>query len=235
MYLSVTRRITDPYPRDQVSALQALKRTDPFIILSTVVTLFLTVSTQPWWTLTGANGSRLVSLEVSPFFLNTSATGLSTTIGFSEYLGPGTRILLVVAFVMLGLFSLNPFRWWRNIAVYFSLSTFLELYFSFFLNYHAAETLLLGAYGAIPPYSGTSILPAVVVGLDLKTYTSPSVTAGFSLPFYIGFFGLGFLSASMILKRREARKAPVQRGVEAIFTSEPDMKLEEQSSSATRV
>lgn len=192
------------------------------MILSAVVTLFIAASSDPWWTVTGANGSRLLSLEVSPFFLHASATGLSATVGFTEFLGPLTRIMLVISFALLGMTSLSPLAWWRRIAIYFSISTFLELYLSFLLSYHAAETLLLGAYGVLPPYSGTSTLPTVITGLDLKTYVTPWVTAGFGLPFYIGFAGLGFLSASVILKRRGELKAAPPRGVEAIFTPESD-------------
>ena len=192
------------------------------MILSAVVALFLTASSDPWWSIVGANGSRLLSLDVSPFFLRASATGLSTTVGFSEFLGPLTRIMLIIACALLGMTSLSPLAWWRDIAIYFSISTFLELYFSFFLSYHAAETLLLGAYGVIPPYSGTSALPIVVTGLDLKIYVSPLVTAGFNLPFYVGFIGLAFLSASIILKHRGESQAARPRGVEAIFTPESD-------------
>ena len=200
--------------------MEVLRRTNPLLVISAAITLFLTASGDPWWSVAGTTSSKLLTVQVSPFYLHTSATGLVSTVGFSEFLGPLTRILLILSFVVLGMLSLMPSAWWRELAVYFSLSALIELYFSFFLGYHAAETLLLGAYGIVPPYSGTSNLPTVIVGLDFKTYVSPLVTAGFSVPFYIGFFGLGLLTASILRLRviREARP----RGVEAIFTPEPD-------------
>lgn len=200
--------------------MEVLRRTNPLLVLNAAITLFLTASGDPWWSVAGTTNSQLLSVQVSPFYLHTSATGLVSTVGFSEFLGPLTQILLILSFVALGMSSLMPSAWWRELAVYFSLSVLVELYFSLFLNYHAAETLLLGAYGIVPPYSGTSNLPTVIVGLDFKTYVSPLVTAGFSLPFYVGFLGLGLLTSSILRLRviREGRP----RGVEAIFTPDSD-------------
>ena len=200
--------------------MEVLRRTNPLLVLCAAITLFLTASGDPWWSIAGTTSSQLLSVQVSPFYLHTSATGLVSTVGFSEFLGPLTRILLILSFLVLGMSSLMPSVWWRELAGYFSLSVLIEVYFSLFLNYHAAVTLLLGAYGIVPPYSGTSNLSTVIVGLDLKTYFSPLVTAGFSLPFYVGFLGLGLLTASILRLRviREARP----RGVEAIFTPESD-------------
>lgn len=178
--------------------MEVLRRTNPLLVLSAAITLFLTASGDPWWRITGTTSNQLLSVQVSPFYLHTSATGLVSTVGFSELLGPLTRILLILSFLAPGMSSLMPSAWWRELAVYFSLSALIELYLSFFLDYHAAETLLLGAYGVLPPYSGTSNLPTVIVGLDVKTNVSPLVTAGFSLPFYVGFLGLGLLTASIL-------------------------------------
>ena len=200
--------------------MEVLKRTNRLLVLCAAIILFLTASADPWWSVAGTTSSQLLSVQVSPFYLHTSATGLVSTVGFSEFLGPLTRILLILSFLVLGMSSLMPSAWWREMAVYFSLSALIELYFSLFLNYHAAETLLLGAYGIVPPYSGTSNLPTVIVGLDLKTYVSPLVTAGFGLPFYVGFLGLGLLTASILRLRVISEARP--RGVEAIFTPESD-------------
>jgi hypothetical protein len=130
-------------------------------------------------------------------------------------------VVLILTFVALVLAILFPSKWLRHLTVYFSLSAFMELYISFLLNYHAAETLLLGTYGVVPPYSGTSNLPAVIVGLDLNTYVQPLVTAGFSLPFYLGFLCLGLIIASAApgVRRRKPKKVS-RRGVEAVFTPE---------------
>ena len=82
----------------------------------------------------------------------------------------------------------------------------------------AAETALLGAYGIIPPSYGTSYLQVNI--LDLNSYANPPVTASFSLPFYIGFLGLGLMGGGLLIKSiRERRKRIEQKGVQAIFTS----------------
>jgi hypothetical protein len=86
--------------------------------------------------------------------------------------------------------------------------------------YHAAETALLGMYGILPPSSGTMHLPAMIIGLDLNSYLSPLVTAGFSLPFYLGFLSLGLIGGSLILENLRTRKDRPQKGVAAVFTSE---------------
>jgi hypothetical protein len=84
----------------------------------------------------------------------------------------------------------------------------------------AADTALLGAYGVVPPYSGTGYLPANLLGLDLNSYTNPLVIASFRLPFYAGFLGIGLVGGALILKAlRERRKKLEQKGVQAIFTS----------------
>jgi hypothetical protein len=203
--------------------MDTLRHTDPLLLLGAMVALFLTASGDPWWSVSGANSRSLLTVQVSPFYFHASASGLSSTVPFAEFLGPFTRVLLTLAFVALGMSSLSPNAWWRELAVYFSLATFIELYFSFLLIYHAAETTLLGAYNTIAPYSGTSHLPTVILGLDLNTYTQPLVTAGFTLPFYIGLLGISLVGGSMILKyRRDRGRETGQKGIEAIFTPEPD-------------
>jgi len=197
------------------------KRTDPLTLLSAVVSLFIVISNDPWWSIRGANGNNLLTMQVSPFYFHATATGLSTTAPFVEFLGPFTRILLILAFVALGMSSLSPSSWWRELAVYFGLSALIEVYFSFLLIYHAAETTLLGTYGIVPAYSGTSQIPALVVGLDLKTYTQPLVTASFTFPFYFGFVGLGLVGLSLVFDGLRGRKARLgQKGVGSIFTQD---------------
>jgi len=87
--------------------------------------------------------------------------------------------------------------------------------------YHYTETVFLGSYGIVLPSSGTNRLPSLVVGLDLNNYVNPLVSAGFNFPFYLGFFGLGLVGASEILRGlRRRRKLAAQKGVSAIFTPE---------------
>jgi hypothetical protein len=128
---------------------------------------------------------------------------------------------LILGFVALAASSIRPKAWWRELAVSFSLSALAELYLSFLLMYHAAETTLLGTYGILPPYSGTNRLPTAIIGLDLNTYANPLVSAGFNLPFYLGFLSLGLVGTSQIIRcRRGRRELTAQKGVAAIFTPE---------------
>ncbi len=95
-----------------------------------------------------------------------------------------------------------------------------ELYLSFLLMYHGAMTMLLGAYGILPPYLGTSPLLANIVGLDLNSHPNPLVTASFSLPFYLGFLSIGLITTSLIVNGIVERgKTRERRGVGAIFTN----------------
>jgi hypothetical protein len=197
------------------------RQIDPLILLSAAVSLFLILETDPWWRVSGATSNKLLAMEVSPFFFQTIATGISSGAPFVASLGALTRLLLILGFVALAASSIRPNAWWRELAVFFSLSALAELYLSFLLMYHAAETTLLGTYGILPPYSGTSRLPTSIIGLDLNTYANPLVSAGFNLPFYLGFLSLGLVGASQILKSlRKRRELTAQKGVAAIFTPE---------------
>jgi hypothetical protein len=198
-----------------------LKRSDPFALVGAVLALFLATSSDPWWSMSGANNNNLLILRVSPFYFRADATGLASTVPFAEFLGPLTRIFLILAFVALGMTALNPIAWWRELAVYFSLSVLIELYLSFMLLYHAAETTLLGAYGVVPPTAGTVYLPTMVLGLDLNNYLRPLVTAGFAPSFYLGFVAIGLVGGRLFIEGvREKRAMSERRGVGAVFTSD---------------
>jgi hypothetical protein len=201
--------------------LQILKEMDPLILTSAAIVLILGAGNDPWWSVSGATSDKLLAMSVSPYYLHTTATGIASTVPFAEFLGPLTRVLLLLTFMLLGLSSLSPLAWWREVAVYFSLSALSEVYLSFFLLYHAAEMGLLGAYGVLPPYTGTIQLPTVIIGLDLNSYAQPLVTAGFTLPFYLGFLCLGLVAVSQLVKNiREKRSKYDRKGVAAIFTSD---------------
>ncbi len=173
--------------------------------MGAIVALFLALASEPWWTLTGTTTSKLLSVQVSPYYLQITATGLIPSAPFAAALGSVTRLLLILGFLALAASSIRPTAWWRNLAVYFGLSTLVELYFSFLLMYHAAETTLLTAYGVVAPYSGTSHLSASILGLDLNYYINPQVTASFTVPFYLGFLGLGLVGGRLILKTLQDR------------------------------
>ncbi len=194
---------------------------DPLILTSAAVSFFLAIDGDPWWKVTGANSDKLLSVQVSPYYLQTIAAGIGTVVPFLGSLGSLTRVLLILGFVALVASGIRTYAWWRELAVYFSLSALSELYLSFLLMYHAAETTLLETYGILPPYSGTRRLPTAIIGLDLNTYANPLVSAGFNLPFYLGFLSLGLVGASQILKSlRKRRELTAQKGVAAIFTPE---------------
>src|SRR5260370_32007786 len=195
------------------------RQIDPLILLSAGVSLFLTLETDPWWRVSGATSSKLFTMEVSPYYFQTIATGISSGAPFVASLGSLTRLLLILGFVALAASSIRPNAWWRELAAFFSLSALAELYLSFLLMYHAAETTLLGTYGILPPYSATSRLPTLIIGLDLNTYPNPLVGPAFNLPFYLGFLSLGLVGTSQIIRsRRRGRALTAQKAVPAIFT-----------------
>lgn len=203
-----------------------LQRVDPLILLGAIIALFLALASEPWWTLTGTTTSKLLSVQVSPYYLQITATGIAPSASFTTILGSITRFLLILGFIALAASSIRPTAWWRNLAVYFGLSTLAELYFSFLIMYHAAETTLLTAYGIVLPYSGTSHLPANILGLDLNYYSNPLVTASFALPFYLGFLSLGLVAGRLILKNLQDRvlllaSSFLGRGVSEIYLTPP--------------
>ena len=181
--------------------------------------MFMTVAADPWWTMTGAASSNLLSLQVSPYYLRSFASGFVAPVPFAGVLGTITRVLLFLGSLTLAGLGLRPSAWWREFAVFFSLSALSTVYLSFLLMYHNAVTSLLGAYGVLPPYSGSANLPTVVLGLDLNNYSNPLVIAGFGLPFYLGFACAGLVGVSLMINRHgKSESRTGSRGVEAIFT-----------------
>src|SRR5438876_10890047 len=178
--------------------LRLLRRIDVLALLGAIVALFLGPASGPWWSVTGATTSKLLTVQVSPFYLQADAAGLSPSTFFSVPLGSLTSLSLTLSLIALGASSFHPGACWNKLAVYFSLCSMTELYLSFLLMYHGALTMLLGAYGTLPPYLGTTLLLANTAGLDLYSHPNPLATASFSLPFYPGFLSIGFTSPSLI-------------------------------------
>jgi len=197
-----------------------LHRVDPFVLASSAVALLLALTNEPWWTITGAHSGNLLTVRVSPFYLQTIATGLLLSTPFVISLGLLTRVVSILGFVALAAASVQKAAWWRPLVICFGLCALIELYLSFLLMHIAADTALLGAYGVVPPYSGIGYLPVNLLGLDLKNYPNPLVIASFSFPFYAGFLGIGLVGGGLVVKAlRERRKRLDQKGVQAIFTS----------------
>ena len=190
---------------------------DPYALFGAIVCFVLILADDPWWTVSGLSSSNLLSIQVSPYYLHTTATGIASTASFAGPLGFATRILLIIGFVSLAAASIRPNAWWRDMTIYFGLSALAELFLSFLLMLHAAESTFLGAYGSPPPFIGTGQLSGSIIGLDLASHIQPLVTAGFSLPLYLGLASCSLVVFSLVTRaRRDNRR---MRGVGAIFTS----------------
>ncbi|HEV2118648.1 MAG TPA: hypothetical protein VGS11_00860 [Candidatus Bathyarchaeia archaeon] len=151
------------------------------------------------------------------------ATGIPATAPIASILGAITRILLILSSLTLLVSSLRPTVWWRPLATWLSLASLTELFFSLFLLVHAGQSALLTAYGVNPPTSGTMSYPAKVIGTDLNTYISPSLTAAFNLDFYLGLLSLTIAGTSVILKMFQERGllAAAIPGVRELFLTPP--------------
>lgn len=110
-------------------------------------------------------------------------------------LGSLARLLAIMASVGLLVSGLRPIAWWRNLTFYAGLSSLLGLYLVFLIMYHSAQTAFLATYNITLPYSGTTRLSANILGLDLRYYSSPVVSAGFSIPFYLGVISISLAIA----------------------------------------
>lgn len=190
------------------------------MLFGSLVSLVLVLVDGPWWSVRGTADNNLFSIQVSPYYLKTFATGIDQTVPFAGLLGLATRIVLMVGFFSLFSASLRPNAWWHDFASYVGMSALAELFLSFFLMLHAAETTLLGAYGSLPPFSGTGQLSGSIIGLDLAYHFQPLVTAEFSLPIYLGLVCIGLSGLGFIARLKRMKNA--MRGVEAIFTSRVD-------------
>jgi hypothetical protein len=165
-----------------------------------------------------------LSIQVSPFYLQIAATGITTTTPFASILGALTRVLLILCSLALLASSLRPTAWWRPLATWLSLASLTELFFSLFLLVHTGQTALLTAYGTSPPTSGTISYPARIVGTDLNTYLNPSLVATFNLDFYLGLLSLTIVGASTLLKMLQEGGLLVAAaipGVKEFFLSPP--------------
>jgi len=165
----------------------------------------------------------VLSIQVSPFYLQVAANNIAASNPFASILGAFTRILLILCSLGLLGSSLRPTIWWRPLAVWLSLASLTELFFSLLLLIHTGQTALLTAYGTNPPTSGTMIYPATIIGTDLNTYQNPSITAGFNLDFYLGLLSLTIVGSGTTLKMLQERAllSTVIPGVKEFFLTPP--------------
>src|SRR6266704_2665482 len=141
-----------------------LRQVDILVMFGALVALFVALGSEPWWTLTGTATSSLLSVQVSPFYLHINALGLPPTVSAANNLGSFTRVLLILGSLALFAASIQPTSWWRNLAVYFGLSSLVELYLSFVLIYYSAPLVTASFY--FPYYLGFVSL-GLVVGRSL--------------------------------------------------------------------
>jgi hypothetical protein len=177
-----------------------LRRVDLLVLIAALLALFIALGSEPWWTLTGTTTGNLLSVQVSPFSLHINAVGLPQTMVAANNLGSFTRVLLILGALALFAASLSPTAWWRNLAVYLGISSLAELYFSFIMIFYWAETAIVQAYGVVPPYYGTSSLNVNILGLDLRYYASPLVTATFNFPYYLGILGVSLVVGRSLIR-----------------------------------
>ena len=166
----------------------------------------------------------MLSIQVSPFYLQIAATGLPVTIPLASILGAITRILLILCSGAMLASSLRPTAWWRPIATWLSLASLTELFFSLFLFVHAGQSALVAAYGANPPTTGTILYPARILGTDLNTYLNPPLTASLNLDFYLGLVSLTIIGTSTLLtmlRERDLLAATAIPGVKELFLIPP--------------
>jgi hypothetical protein len=185
---------------------------------------FLALGNEPWWTLASPTNSHVLSIQVSPFYLQIAATGIPATSPVASILGALTRVLLILSSLALIATSLRPTVWWRPLATWLSLASLVELFFSLLLFLHLGQTALLTAYGANPPTSGTETYPARILGTDLNSYLNPSLTASFNLDFYLGLLSLSIVGTTTILKMLQERgllSAGTIPGVKEFFLTPP--------------
>lgn len=177
-----------------------LRQVDLLVLFGALLALFVALGSEPWWTLTGTATSNLLSIQVSPFYLHINALGLPSTMPAANTLGSFTRVLLILGSMALFAASVRPTAWWRNLAVYLGLCSLAELYLSFALIHFWAETTIVQAYGVVPPYFGTSVLQGSILGLDLRYYSAPLVTATFYFPFYLSLLGIALVLGRGLIK-----------------------------------
>ena len=204
-----------------------LRQVDLLTLVGSLLALFIALGSEPWWTLNGTTTGSLLSIQVSPFYLHINALGIPQSAAFANGLGTFTRVLLILGSLALFVASIQPTAWWRNLAVYLGISSLAELYFGFMMNFYWAETSIAQTYGVIPPYYGTAALQGSILGLDLRYYTAPLVTAAFNFPYYLGFLCICLVLGRSVIKMIHERAFQVLSallpggGVHDVYLSPP--------------
>src|SRR5467141_4959331 len=156
----------------------------------------------PWWTLQGEGSSQIITLRVSPFYMETYATGLGVTTPAAVAIGVLTRTLVGIASLLLIISSIKPTVWWNNLAQWFNITAAVQMFLSLAILINTARQEILAEYGILLPLYGRTRFPANVLGLDLRFYPSPIVTAGFNPLFYAGVFCVGLVTMERLMSLR---------------------------------
>lgn len=187
---------------------------------------FIALGNEPWWTLNGTTSDQILQVRVSPFYALLEGIALPAAIPSATLIGALARLLLVNSSIFLGLSALRPNAWWRKIAQWFSLSSLAGVFLAFTLLMHATRATILNTYGREVPVVGTQTLQGSILGLDLAYYANPSITATFSLPFYLGVLSLAIVGGAQLaraLRNQEQRAvaSELTRGAKEVHLSPP--------------
>src|SRR5207245_11450929 len=106
-----------------------LQRIDLPTFIAGLVAGFLALGTEPWSTLPSPTNSHILSIQVSPFYLQIAATGIPATTPVASILGALTRVLLILSSLALVTTSFRPTILSRPLATWPSLSSLSELFF----------------------------------------------------------------------------------------------------------
>ncbi len=196
----------------------------PFLITA-LITSFVALVNDPWWTVQAQGSGSILSVRVSPFYVQIDALG-APSFPYSFALGTATRVLLAVTAIALFLEAFWPRSLWRKTVFWLGLSSLVEAVLSFALMLHTAQVTFLSLYGIIPPLTGNSIIPGRVVGLDFSFYLSPVVSSSFALPFFLGLASIGVLGGSEAVRlitraRDQLVTFDFMRGLSGVFLSPP--------------
>ncbi len=171
----------------------------PFLI-GAVITGFLALNSDPWWTVGGLGSSSILSASVSPFYVQINGLGAPTTVPNSDLIGSAARLCLGLTSVALGWQIFFPMSVWRKPVLWLSLSCLAGIFLSFALLLHSTQLFILQTYGVDPQLSGTSIIPGVVLGTDYVAYASPTISSSLALPFFVGLAGFVLLGGSELVQ-----------------------------------
>ena len=167
----------------------------PFL-LTAILTGFLALSNDSWWTVGTAGSGSILTASVSPFSVHINGLGVPNTVPGADLIGTVARIGLGLASVALVWQSFFPLSLWRKTVFWSSMSSLAGVFLCFALLLHSTRLILLQQYGVAPTLAGDSVIPGVVLGTDLVAYASPTITSSLSMTFLVGLVGFLVLGGS---------------------------------------